>query len=70
MSVRLRRSATSSAGVLAIVMGVLSLASIALAGQAQTTSDPEIRALDLTGGEKQALLAFLRSLSGTIRDGL
>ena len=39
MSVRLRRSATSSVGVLAIVMGVLSLASIALAGQAQTTSD-------------------------------
>ena len=32
--------------------------------------DPELRPLQLTPEEKQALAAFLRSLSGTIREGL
>ncbi len=32
--------------------------------------DPELRPLRLTTGEKEALLAFLRSLSGTIREGI
>ena len=32
--------------------------------------DPEIRKLHLTAEEKRALAAFLRSLSGTVRDGL
>ena len=32
--------------------------------------DPELRPLRLTPEEKQALLAFLRALSGTIREGV
>ena len=31
--------------------------------------DPELHALHLSQAEKQSLLAFLRSLSGSIRDG-
>ena len=31
--------------------------------------DPEIHPVRLTAGEKRALVAFLRSLSGTIREG-
>ncbi len=31
---------------------------------------PEIRPLDLTAEKKQALLTFLRSLSGSVRDGI
>jgi hypothetical protein len=32
--------------------------------------DPDIRPLDLAPGEKRALAAFLRSLSGRNREGL
>jgi cytochrome c peroxidase len=32
--------------------------------------DPEIRPLELARGEKRALAAFLRSLSGRIREGV
>ncbi len=32
--------------------------------------DPELRPLNLTEAEKRALVAFLRSLSGTIREGM
>ncbi len=39
-------------------------------GNANPHRDPEIRPLDLTAEEKQALLAFLRSLSGSVRDGI
>jgi cytochrome c peroxidase len=38
-------------------------------GRRNPTLDPEIRPLRLTGEEKRALVAFLRSLSGTVRDG-
>ncbi len=31
--------------------------------------DPELRRLQLTAEEKKSLLAFLRSLSGTIQEG-
>ncbi len=39
-------------------------------GNANPYRDPEIRPLDLTAEEKQALLTFLRSLSGSVRDGI
>lgn len=39
-------------------------------GRANPNLDTEIRPLRLTTSEKRALVAFLRSLSGTIRDGL
>ena len=38
-------------------------------GRANLNRDPELHPLRLTAPEKQALMAFLRSLSGTIRDG-
>ncbi len=39
-------------------------------GNANPYRDREIRPLDLTASEKQALLTFLRSLSGSVRDGM
>lgn len=39
-------------------------------GRANPNLDPAIRLLDLTDGDKRALLAFLRSLTGEIRSGL
>jgi cytochrome c peroxidase len=39
------------------------------AGNPNPRLDAEIRPLRLTAAEKQALLAFLRSLSGSIREG-
>jgi cytochrome c peroxidase len=38
-------------------------------GNANPHLDPELRPLRLSPAEKQALLAFLRSLSGNIREG-
>lgn len=38
-------------------------------GRANPNRDPELHPLRLTATEKQALIAFLRSLSGAIRDG-
>ncbi len=38
-------------------------------GRANPNLDPEIRPLRLTTAEKQAVVAFLRGLSGTVRDG-
>ncbi len=38
-------------------------------GNANPSIDPEIRPLTLTGAEKTQLLAFLRSLSGTVQEG-
>ncbi len=38
-------------------------------GNSNPGLDEEIRPLQLTGDEKQALVVFLRSLSGTIREG-
>ena len=39
-------------------------------GKPNPALDPEIRPLHLTSDEKSALAAFLRALSGTVRDGL
>ena len=39
-------------------------------GNANSYLDPEIRPLDLTDDEKRALLAFLRSLSGSVQEGI
>jgi cytochrome c peroxidase len=39
-------------------------------GRRNPNLDPEIRPLRLTMGEKRALVAFLKSLSGTVREGL
>ncbi len=39
-------------------------------GNANPYRDREIRPLDLTAEEKQALLTFLRSLSGSVQDGM
>ena len=39
-------------------------------GRANANRDPELRPLHLTPNEKQALVAFLGSLSGTILDGV
>ena len=38
-------------------------------GRVNPTIDPEIRPLHLTAEQKQALVGFLKSLSGTIREG-
>jgi len=38
-------------------------------GQRNPGLDSKIRPLHLTGGEKQDLLAFLKSLAGRIQDG-
>ena len=38
-------------------------------GRENPSLDPEIRVLKLTGDEKAALVAFLRSLSGELSDG-
>ena len=38
-------------------------------GRRNPAQDPEIRPLRLTAAEKRALVAFLKSLSGTIREG-
>ena len=38
-------------------------------GKPEPSLDPEIRKLNLTAEEKAALLAFLRSLSGVVKDG-
>jgi cytochrome c peroxidase len=38
-------------------------------GRRNPAQDPEIRPLRLTPAEKQALVAFLKSLSGTVREG-
>ena len=38
-------------------------------GRRNPAQDPEIRPLRLTSAEKRALVAFLKSLSGTIREG-
>ena len=38
-------------------------------GASNNNLDPEMRKLDLTGDEKAALVAFLRSLTGTVREG-
>ena len=38
-------------------------------GRANPSLDTEIRRLDLTVKEKQALVAFLGSLSGRVREG-
>ena len=38
-------------------------------GRANPSLDPEIRRLQLTAEEKRALILFLESLSGTIREG-
>jgi cytochrome c peroxidase len=38
-------------------------------GNANPALDPELRRLQLTSTEKRSLAAFLRSLSGTVRDG-
>jgi cytochrome c peroxidase len=38
-------------------------------GNRNTSLDPEIRPLHLSATEKQALIAFLRSLNGTIWEG-
>lgn len=38
-------------------------------GRRNPAQDPEIRPLQLTSTEKRALVAFLKSLSGTIREG-
>ena len=38
-------------------------------GRENPNRDPEIRLLKLNGGEKAALIAFLRSLSGQVSDG-
>lgn len=37
-------------------------------GNANPTLDPEIHALQLTPGERRALIAFLESLTGTVFD--
>ena len=39
-------------------------------GNANPYLDPAIRPLNLTEEEKAALVAFLRSLSGTVQEGL
>lgn len=39
-------------------------------GRANPHIDPEIHPLRLATGEKQALVVFLKSLSGTIREGV
>ena len=39
-------------------------------GRPNPNLDPEIHALHLRAEEKQALLGFLKSLSGTIREGV
>jgi cytochrome c peroxidase len=38
-------------------------------GNASPGRDPELRPLRLTAMERRALAAFLRSLSGTVREG-
>jgi cytochrome c peroxidase len=38
-------------------------------GRRNPAQDPEIRPLQLTSAEKRALVAFLKSLSGTVREG-
>jgi cytochrome c peroxidase len=38
-------------------------------GRANPTIDPEIRPLHLAAEEKQTLVVFLKSLSGSIREG-
>ena len=38
-------------------------------GRSNPAQDPEIRPLRLTSAEKRAVVAFLKSLSGTIREG-
>lgn len=38
-------------------------------GNANPSLDPELRPLHLAPGEKQALVAFLQTLSGTVREG-
>jgi cytochrome c peroxidase len=38
-------------------------------GRSNPAQDPEIRPLRLTPAEKRALVAFLKSLSGTVREG-
>ena len=38
-------------------------------GEPNPYLDPELRPLNLTAAEKRALLAFLRALSGEIREG-
>src|SRR5262245_22525710 len=38
-------------------------------GRSNPAQDPEIRPLRLTSAEKRALVAFLKSLSGTVREG-
>jgi cytochrome c peroxidase len=38
-------------------------------GRSNPAQDPEIRPLKLTSAEKRALVAFLKSLSGTVREG-
>ena len=38
-------------------------------GRRNPTLDPEIRPLRLTSAERRALVAFLKSLSGTVREG-
>jgi cytochrome c peroxidase len=38
-------------------------------GRVPAGLDPEMEKLDLTGSEKKALEAFLRSLSGVVKDG-
>ena len=38
-------------------------------GRANPNLDPEMRKLDLTAGEKRALVEFLQSLSGTVQEG-
>jgi len=39
-------------------------------GRGNPSLDPEIRRLRLSEDEKQAIVAFLRSLSGSIREGI
>jgi cytochrome c peroxidase len=39
-------------------------------GRPNPTLDPEIRPLHLTANQKHALVVFLQSLSGTIREGV
>ena len=38
-------------------------------GRSNPNLDPEIHSIHLTVAEKQALVAFLKSLSGSIREG-
>jgi cytochrome c peroxidase len=39
-------------------------------GRDSASLDPEMRRLSLSPEEKRALVAFLRTLSGTVREGL